>query len=235
MSFRFKQFTVEDQKSTLRVGTDAVLLGAWVNVSESKKILEIGTGCGLISLMAAQRSDASIVAIDTDLPSILQAAENFSASPWSDRLVAVHDSIQNFSRTTSLTFDHIITNPPFFRNSLKSPDPQVTAAKHDDGRFLEELLACLERIMTRDGMLSLILPDDEARKFVRKAQEHGIPVSRKLGIRPKVDKPVNRQLLEFSHQRSSDNPPDELIIRRADNSYTDEYKAFTDSYYLSLP
>jgi tRNA1Val (adenine37-N6)-methyltransferase len=130
MAFRFKQFMVEDDLCTMRIGTDAILLGAWAEPGQAKSILEIGTGCGVISLMLAQKSDARIVAIDIDEDSVKQARYNFTRSSWSDNLQAQMVSLQDHASASERQYDLIITNPPFFTGSLKSPDEKKNRAKH---------------------------------------------------------------------------------------------------------
>ena len=234
MAFRFKQFSVEDQQSTMRVGSDAVLLGAWADTLNDTRILEIGTGCGVISLMLAQRSEALIDAIDNDHPSILQAQQNFAASHWDERLHPIQASLQNFVSPGIELYDHIVSNPPYFRNSLKSPDPVKNVAKHECMLTYEELILGVGKWLKKDGKLSVILPAQESQVFISMASELNLFLSRKLEIKPKTNKPVNRVLMEFSF-----NPPPgftygELSIRAEDGSYTPEYCAFTEPYYFSL-
>ena len=129
--FRFKQFTVYHDRCAMKVGTDGVLLGAWTNLSQSRRILDIGTGTGLIALMMAQRvPEVPITAIDIDAEAVNQANENFSASPWNNRLEAVLQDVCTYTEKNS--FDTIVSNPPYFINSLKCPDNQRTTARHTD-------------------------------------------------------------------------------------------------------
>jgi len=234
MAFRFKQFSVEDQQSTMRVGSDAVLLGAWARVAEDSHMLEIGTGCGVISLMLAQRSTARIDAIEIDEPSFLQAQENFAASPWNQRLHPILISLQEFTRNTIEKYDHILTNPPFFRNSLKSPDPVKNSTKHESLLTFEEILHSAIRLLDRYGKLSLILPPKEGELFTEMAAGMELFLTRETEISPKSGKPVNRKLLEFSFILPSHFISDQLTIRLDDNAYTDEYREFTAPYYFSL-
>src|ERR1035437_4301927 len=130
MAFRFKQFIIEDDLSTMKTGTDAILLGAWAEPGKADSILEIGTGCGVISLMLAQKSEAHITAIDIDPDSIVQAESNSMTSPWRDRIKAMNISLQDLTSISEKKYDLILTNPPFFIDFLKSPDERKNKAKH---------------------------------------------------------------------------------------------------------
>ncbi|MCD4665845.1 MAG: methyltransferase [Bacteroidales bacterium] len=119
--FHFKQFNISDENSAMKVGTDAVLLGAWTDISETNNILDVGTGSGIVATILAQRSEANIDAIDIDKGSIDDAENNFDNCPWKNRLTAIHSSLQEYVKFTSKKYDLIVSNPPFFSNSLKSP------------------------------------------------------------------------------------------------------------------
>jgi tRNA1Val (adenine37-N6)-methyltransferase len=152
--FRFKQFSVDDSKCAMKVGTDAVLLGAWADVTCAETILDIGTGCGLIALMAAQRSNAHITAIDIDESTTLQSKENFLSSPWHDRLEAIH--IEQFQ--PDYLFDLIICNPPFFKNALKTPFHERNLARHNDSLSFESLVSHVNILLSENGKFFFILP-----------------------------------------------------------------------------
>ncbi len=234
MAFQFKQFSVEDQQSTMRVGSDAVLLGAWADTRNDSHILEIGTGCGVISLMLAQRSNAFIDALEIDQPSFLQAQQNFEKSSWHERLHPIPLSIQEFTTTCNEKYDHILTNPPYFRNSLKSPIQSRNHTKHENLLTFEDLLHCVSQLLSRNGKVSLILPAKESIVFTAMASDLNLFLSRKLEIKPKTNKPVNRILMEFSPNPCPQVLSEELSIRNEDNSYTPEYLTFTEPYYFSL-
>ena len=130
--FQFKQFSVKDENSPMKVNTDAVLLGAWVNPSKPKKILDIGTGCGVIALLLAQRFDGRISGIDLDEGAIMDAKINFAESPWPERLKAIHQDFNIFSASSDQRFDLIVSNPPYFENSLRSPKHDRNISRHTD-------------------------------------------------------------------------------------------------------
>ncbi|MCX6243115.1 MAG: methyltransferase [Bacteroidetes bacterium] len=234
MAFRFKQFTVEDDRSTMRTGTDAVLLGAWAKPEKADSILDIGTGCGVISLMLAQRSHAQITAIDPDEGSVRQAESNFTNSPWAENLVAIHSSLQDYTASCRNKSDLIITNPPFFTDSLKSPDPVKNMARHDIHLSRRELLDCVLRLLGDNGQFLLILPGKESKIFSVMAEESGLFPQRTLEIRPKQGKQVNRILTAYGFEASPLIAPEELVIRDQDGRFTKDYIDFTGDYYFSL-
>jgi len=234
MAFRFKQFSVEDTACTMKVGTDSVLLGAWTAVNGSSKILDIGTGCGILALMAAQRSAAGIIGIDIDAASVKAAHGNFSRSPWSGRLTAFNLSLQDFCTKNPPQFDHIITNPPFFVNSLKAPVPSRNRARHNDELPFPELAECCHQLLKLEGKLSLVLPVKEAALFLEIARENGLYLHRTLEIRPYTHRPANRMLMEFGKNPDTETATGGLGIRGEDNSYTPEYRNLTKNFYLNF-
>ena len=167
MAFHFRQFDLHDDQSTMRVGTDAVLLGAWVNPGNIKNILDIGTGCGILALMMAQKSNALIKAIDVDKKSVGQASMNFLQSPWFKRMKAIQCSLQEMADRRTDIFDLVVTNPPYFSNSLKSPDIKRNTARHDDLLNSHDLLAGVIRLVNEHGKFCLILPAEITKSFCK--------------------------------------------------------------------
>ncbi|HPF64257.1 methyltransferase [Lentimicrobium sp.] len=234
MSFRFKQFSVEDTACTMKVGTDSVLLGAWAAVNGSSTILDIGTGCGILALMAAQRSEADIIGIDIDTTSVEVAHRNFSRSPWSGRLTVFNLSLQDFCTRNPSQFDHILTNPPFFVNSLKAPLASRNRARHNDELPFPELARCCHQLLKTEGKLSLVLPVPEATLFRKAATENGLHLYRTFEIRPYTHRPANRWLMEFGKNPDTETATGGLGIRGEDNSYTPEYRNLTKNFYLNF-
>jgi tRNA1Val (adenine37-N6)-methyltransferase len=230
-TFRFKQFSVDDSMCAMKVGTDAVLLGVWVNIDHAATILDIGTGCGLIALMAAQRSKAKITAIDIDESASLQSKENFLASPWPERLVTVHGAVQQLNSANS--FDLIICNPPFFKNALKAPDKQRNIARHNDELSFESLLVSVDRLLNNNGTFAFILPNDEAQQVITLAAAHQLYPNRCCNVLSREGKSSNRLLVELSHKESVIDR-ETLIIRDHNNQYTLQYKELTKDFYLFL-
>ena len=234
MSFRFKQFSVEDDECTMKVGTDSVLLGAWANLPSTGHVLDVGTGCGLLALMVAQRSNALITAIDIDEPSITQAQKNFTDSPWDSRIKALVTSFQQFALSAAGTFDLIITNPPYFANSLKAPHAARSNARHNDGLPFAVLAALSFQLLQEDGRLCLILPIKEAEVFTKIALNSGFYLTRQLSVTSVANKPPNRLIMEFTKSPVDKVVAKSLTIRNETGSYTNTYKEMTKAFYLDL-
>ena len=171
-SFSFKQFTIYQDRCIFKVGTDGVLLGAYADVSGIKTILDIGTGTGLIALMLAQRSEAEITAIEPDLNSFEQACSNVRQSKWSHRIRVINTDLQNFM-TESKQYDLIISNPPYFIDALKNPDPGKAAARHNVTLNNIDLLRGISGLLTDDGLAQVIMPYDEGSILIAEAHEFG--------------------------------------------------------------
>jgi tRNA1Val (adenine37-N6)-methyltransferase len=181
--FRFKQFTINQDKCAFKVGTDGVLLGAYAGVTGRMKILDIGTGTGLVALMLAQRCDAEITAIEPDYDSFIQASENIRLSKWASRIRVENCTMQNYF-PDKIKFDLIVTNPPYFVDSLKNPDPTKSNARHNDSLTHSDILTGAGRLLEEEGVLQLILPYDEGNIFIAEAQEYGFFCNSILKIRP---------------------------------------------------
>jgi len=229
--FRFKQFFVDDSTCAMKVGTDGVILGAWVNVSATASILDIGTGCGLIALMVAQRSKASITAIDIDEGAALQSTKNFRTSPWKERMESFHTAIQQFH--PDHLFDLLISNPPFFRNALKAPEQKRSIARHNDTLSYESLLFAVDRLLDVNGSFAFILPVEEAYGVITMASTYQLHLNRCCTVFSKEDKMANRIMAEIS-RKESEVKKETLVIRDKDNQYTAQYKELTKDFYLFL-
>ena len=233
MAFQFKQFSIEDDQSTMKVGTDAVLLGSWIHLEDEKSILEIGTGSGIISLMLAQRTSAQIQAIDIDEKSVIQAIHNFQKSPWASQIKVKHCSLSDFTKSESKKFDLIVSNPPFFINSLKSPFKNKNRSKHTDELTYEELAHGIANLLTPKGKASLILPYTESKHFIDIALIENIYLNKQLKIKPKDSKKINRVLVEFSFNKS-ELEENEIYLREENNEFSEAYKTLSKNYYLNL-
>lgn len=232
MAFRFRQFTIEDHQSTLRVGTDAMLLGSWAQPVRAGKILDIGTGCGVLALMMAQKCEAMIEAIDIDPGSVAEAEQNFGQSPWSSRVSAIHESLQNFSGRSTACYDFIITNPPYFSNSLKSPKARVNTARHDVELSLTELAINASRLLATNGCLAIILPTGTDDQFEEECAGYGLYPSRKLTVYPKASLPPKRRLTEFTKNRIAYPECSSLTILGVSGKYTAEYLMLTKEFHV---
>lgn len=231
MAFRFKQFSVDDSMCAMKVGTDSVLLGAWADFTDADTILDIGTGCGILALMAVQKSNAKITAIDNDEDACRQAGNNFLASQWGDRLKCMHTPLEHF---IGQDFDHIITNPPYFINSLKSPDNRRNKSRHTDELPLNVLVKHSASLLSENGKLSIVFPFPESRILISSATEEGLNLSRKMTVIPKDGKATNRMLLEFRKGNVVSCREEELIIRDKAGHYTKDYISLTADFYLHL-
>lgn len=234
-SFAFKQFVIQQDRCAMKVGTDAVLLGAWVQPSDSKTILDIGTGTGIISLMLAQKSKATITAIDIDKEAVEQASINFKASKFSEQLSAVNLSLQEFVRSTAEKFDLIVTNPPYFVGSLKSSDTNRSTARHTDLLPFNELIDGVKSLLNPKGKFCLILPKNEAIKFREMAEQKGFQLSKLLRVRTRLDKDEEkRQIMQFEYHPSEFSESTLVIEKDERMSYTEEYKNLTKDYYINF-
>ena len=218
----------------MKVGTDSVLLGAWTKLPSTGRVLDVGTGCGLLALMVAQRSNTLITAIDIDEPSIKQAQENFINSPWNSRIKASVAAYQDFALSAPGTFDLIITNPPFFVNSLKAPHVPRSNARHNDGLPFDDLAALSFQLLTENGRLCLILPVNEAKLFKESALDCDFYLTRQLSIIAVANKPPNRLLMEFSKSPTDEVATESLMIRNENGYYTNDYKKMTSDFYLDF-
>ncbi len=169
--FVFKQFTILQDKCAMKVGTDAVLLGSWVNTSNTKKVLDIGTGTGIISLMLAQKSDATIDAIDIDANACMQALQNASNCRWKDRIHIHHISLQQFAASSDHRYDLIVSNPPYFVDSSKASEESRTNARHTDQLPFDDLLNGVLNLLSPEGKFYVILPTKESQVFREMAEK----------------------------------------------------------------
>lgn len=232
--FRFKQFSVEQQRCAMKVGTDGVLLGAWCDLRESdRRILDIGTGTGVIALMAAQRCpSARITAVDIDSDCAAQARDNIAASPWSDRVEAVCGDIRSFEPAEQ--FDHIVTNPPYFTSSLLPPDRARSVARHCTELSFADIVAAADRLLAAGGRLSLILPFDAAGEFAVLCRGT-FCVRRRCDVRTTPHSSVKRSMLELVRAAKRVEPVfGELVIQSAHETFTDDYKRLTRDFYLKF-
>ena len=232
--FKFKQFSLTDSRSAMKLSTDAVLLGAFTALPAPRTILDIGTGSGIVALMFAQRCDAEITAIDIDEASVEDARQNFRESPWSNRLYALNQSLQEFANNPAGQFDVIACNPPFFMNSQPSPYPGRNLSKHAVKLSLPVLIPLVRFLLHPKGSCSFIIPAENDGSFHEKACSNNLHLHRKKWIFPKAVKKANRVLLEYRPIESSGPEESTLVIRHPDNSFTAEYKQFTRDFYLNF-
>lgn len=232
--FRFKQFTIRHQASAMKVGIDGVLLGAWASVADSKTILDIGTGSGLIALMLAQRCTATIDAIDIDPGACLEATENVRLSPWPGRVQVLNTALQTFYPSGALKYDAIVSNPPYFQHSFPSPDTARTLARHDSSLPLNDLFLHSARLLRPLGLLSVILPAEADTTAHSLARNNGLYPVRITFIKPNSYLPPKRMLAEYRTVPGQFLPEVILIETSQRHSYSEAYKALTRDFYLKF-
>jgi tRNA1Val (adenine37-N6)-methyltransferase len=216
----------------MKVGTDAMLLGSWVRPMVASSILDLGTGCGILALMMAQVSDAQIDAIDIHKPSVEEAGYNVSQSPWASRIHVIYRSLVEHARLAAQPYDIIISNPPFFINSLKPSSPRKLIAKHESTLALESLLEYSFRLMHAGSSLCLILPVNEGKLFTAMALDKGLFLARKLIVRPSPSKHPHRILIEFRFKLPSETFEDNLVILNHQNRFSEKYLSMTQNFHL---
>jgi tRNA1Val (adenine37-N6)-methyltransferase len=229
--FQFKKFNVHHDRCAMKVGTDAVLLGAWVDVSRAGQILDIGTGSGVIALILAQRTsnDASIDAIEIEKEDAGQAAENVLQSPWPNKISIFEKSIQEFDQ--GIQYDLIISNPPYFVNSLLPPTPHRTRTRHTIQLTFEELISNSIRLLRSKGTLAVILPVEEGNDFKQLAFKNGLHIKRQLAFYSRKEKPQERWLFEFGFEPIK-SIEEKLILYETGNLKSQDYTKLTKDFYL---
>ena len=238
--FRFKQFTVWHDRCAMKVGTDGVLLGAWCPLPSQKprrvRVLDIGVGSGLIALMLAQRLHQredlfSVLGIDIDCDAVEQSHINFQQSPWADSLTSQACRLQDMQAEHA--FDLIVSNPPYFQDSLKNPNAQRATARHTDTLSYAELIAHSARLLQEDGILALVLPIEAEQEILTLAADHGLHPTDITYVHSKPSKPAKRILIALSPISDSRYPMTETMYIESENTpRSDEYKELTKDFYL---
>lgn len=233
-SFAFKQFSIKQDRCAMKVSTDAVLLGAWITPNGSKRILDIGTGTGVIALMLAQKTPAEIVAIDIDKESTEQARLNVLESIFKNIEVR-NQSFQDLTKTSEQKFNLIVTNPPYFIDSLKSNNDTRSKARHADLLPFEDLIAGVKKLLDEKGKFCLILPKNEAGIFRVMAEQKGLYLSKLMRIRTKTDQDTEkRHLMQFEFKETEFSESTLIIEKEGSLNYTEEYRELTKDYYLNF-
>ncbi len=225
MSFQFKQFSVSHEFSSMKVGTDAVLLGAFIQTEKQEKIIEVGTGCGVVALMLAQKGNR-VLAIDIHAPSIEEAQQNFSNSVFAPLLIA--DEIDFFKLQAPVKFDRIVSNPPFFQNSLQAPDEARNAARHAVNDWVKRFW---ERAHKLTGRVNVIIPVEVFDEWKRESELSNFFLVKKCEVFSRADKPAIRFILEF-YRIEQPLKVTSLVLMNEDGTRTKEYGEFAREYYL---
>lgn len=230
--FRFKQFQVSQAKSAMKIGTDGVLLGAWADHSNPTFILDIGTGTGLIALMLAQRfSQAKIEAVEIEKQAFLEAEENFTNSPFANRLNALHLDFNQFQSTKR--YDLIVSNPPFFENSLLASSEERSTARHTHTLPFSQLLNKSNDLLSKHGRLAVVLPSDAEKTFITEACRIGLHCNLICRVKGREELPAKRIMMTFSSEPGLLTET-ELVVEKDRHVYTDEYVALTRDFYLKM-
>jgi tRNA1Val (adenine37-N6)-methyltransferase len=231
--FTFKQFTVKQQNSAMKIGTDSVLLGCLVEVEYAQQILDIGTGTGILALMCAQRSSATIDAVEIDEQAALEADYNFKKSKWSNRLNLHHQPLQTFVNTCVCLYDVIISNPPYFikNSNFSIEDEQRSKARHDADLPLNDLAKYARQLLKDEGSFWLILPTQEAQLFQNYASEAGFFLKQRTLLFSKANKSSNRVIQQWcKHQTTTTN--NSFVIYEPNGEPTLAYKKIAQEFYI---
>lgn len=227
-SFRFQQFEVFHDRCGMKVGTDGVLLGAWVQPFNARRILDVGTGSGLIALILAQHSAAEIIGIEFDAAAADQAFENVRNSPWPDHIRIVNEDFRIY---TEGLFDLIVSNPPYFQNALKAPSPLRNQARHDTALSYTELILKASTLLTPEGLFAVIIPYNAQQEFEDLCWSSKLYLKRYCAVATLEGQPPKRVLLEFSRQRC-ETERTTLAVAVKGNARSDAYSALTSDLYL---
>lgn len=232
-AFQFKWFNIEQDRCAMKVGTDGVLLGAWAD--GGVRILDIGTGTGLIALMMAQRfPEARVSAVEIDADAYAQALMNVQRSPFSSRIDVFHDSIQRFADrwTDDHPFDAIVCNPPFFENSLKNSDARDALARHNDQLSWNDLAHCVDYLLGDGGTFSVILPLDAYDRIVQQIYSKGFKECRNVKVKTTAVKPVKRILASFTKNLSRRASSETQLLMQSSGARSEWYQNLTKDFYI---
>lgn len=231
--FRFKQFTIHQDRCGMKVSTDACIQAAWAPIQQHVKlVLDIGAGTGLLSLMLAQRNNSILIdAIELDEAAAEQAKENVAASPWAGRINVMQGGVKNYSFTTM--YDMVICNPPFFINSLQSEEAQRNNARHDVALRQEDLLEVIDKCTNEEGYAVIMLPPVEHTVWQQLCEKNGWYLVQKLEVQPRAGKEANRIIGVYIRTKAALRS-ETLSIKNADNSYTEAFTELLRPFYLFL-
>ena len=232
--FFFKKFGMFHHRSTMRVGTDAVLFAQWVDVASSDNALDIGTGSGVIPLILAQKGVGSVDAVELDADSYEEAKLNFNISVYSDKLSVVQSDVRNYADNIEKKYDLIVSNPPYYASDVKPIKEKKVMARHVSTLSFKDLLVAAKKMMKEDARFALVLPFYESRLFIKEAESLGFYLQKEFLISPIEGKDPNRVNMQFVLNEVENVETELFTIRNKDYSYTDEYKEFLKDFYLDF-
>jgi len=230
--FRFKGFTIRQERTAMKVGTDGVLLGSWAPAPHRGCILDVGSGTGLIAIMMAQRCGARVTALEIDRDAFLQARENIENCMWHHRIDLIHQSFQDYCKSHTGAFDVIVSNPPWFRNALPSPTSGRNKARHNSVLPWSDLLEGGTRLLKDSGVLSLILPYEEAGELITEAEKRKLYCTERMNIRPNIRKAPKRVMMNLGFTQRHRREETIAIEKDQRHHFTPAYRHLTKSFYL---
>ncbi len=219
----------------MKVGTDGVLLGAWADVSNARRLLDVGAGNGLIAIMLGQRNaEAQIDAVEIEAEACAEASENMQNAPWAERLRVLHVSVQEYAAQAPAPYDLIVSNPPFFSGGTFSDQQDRASVRHTVKLPHGDLLAAVRALLQEQGRFCVILPVIEGLRFQEMATRYNLYCNKIMEVRPKADKPVERLLMQF--EKTQKPLVEEMLIlqKEGQNNWTEDYIALTGDFYLYM-
>ena len=234
--FKFKQFTLNQDRCAMKIGTDAVLLGAWCPIDNTpKSILDIGAGTGVLALMLAQRTNADqIDALEIDEEAYEQCVENFEASAWADKLFCYHAGLDEFVDEPEDEYDLIISNPPFYSEDFKTENEQRDLARFQDAMPFEDLIEAADLLLSENGLFAVVIPYKEEERFIDLCAEYELYPVKATRVKGSHKTPIIRSLLAFKRYELSVLTADELVVEINRHEYTDDYINLTQDFYLKM-
>ncbi|MFL2589345.1 MAG: tRNA1(Val) (adenine(37)-N6)-methyltransferase [Parvicellaceae bacterium] len=229
--FNFKKFSIHQNNAAMKIGTDGILIGAWVNVSNKFKALDIGSGTGIISLMLCQRNlNLELDSVELSPDAIMDAKINIENCDWKKRIKLFHQDLKDFHPDSS--YDLIVSNPPYFKESLQPNNSERSKARHQNDLKLEDILKFSKQHLTKDGSLNIILPIEQKSEAIEFAKKYGFSSVRECAVYPKPNKSPHRILIEFSRSENKQMIKESLVIEEAGrHNYSEDYKKLTREFY----